>query len=221
MKRSFHDFFMKANKNHHPKSTDKSQPEARFQDENLSLQSFSRHFLVQCPQCQKMAEVKSEENGAAKLACRHCGLVKSNNPLRYRMQMKRNCPKCGELFQLDLVDNLEKKEEKVKVTCSNCRDVQVYEPKYMEYRVLSQSFGEGKDGYFGCELWLQTDFRGNVLWANNREHLDYLKRYIQARLRERNDRQGFTLVEKLPQFIKSAKNREALLKEIEKLEKKI
>ncbi len=211
---------MKANKNHRPESISKNEPEARFQDENLSLQTFSRHLLVQCPQCQKMAEVKSEENGAAKLACRHCGLVKLNNPVRYRMQLKRNCPKCGELFQLDLYD-LERKEEKVKVTCASCRDVQFYELKYTEYRVLSQSFGAGKDSYFGCELWLKTDFRGNLLWAFNAEHLAYLKKYIHAKLRERNDRQGFTLVEKLPQFIKSAKNREALLKEIEKLEKKI
>ncbi len=195
-------------------------PEDRFQDENLTLQTFSRQILVQCPQCQKMAEVKCGENGTAKLACRNCSLVKSNHPVRYQMHLKRNCPKCGELFQLDL-DNLEKKEEKIKVTCSNCRDVQVYEPIYMEYRVISQGFGAGKDNFFGCELWLQTDFRGNVFWANNAEHLAYLKKYIQAKIRERNNRKGFTLVEKLPTFIKSAKNREALLKEIIKLEKKI
>ncbi len=210
---------MKGNKSKPPDSKDKNLPEARFQDENLSLQTFSRHFLVHCPQCQKMAEVKSEENGTAKLACTHCGLVKTNNPVRYRMQLKRNCPKCGELFQLDL-NGLEKKEDKVKVACPRCQDIQAYEPKYTEYRILSQSFGEGKDSWFGCELWLQTNFRGNLLWANNAEHLAYLKKYIQARLRERNDRQGFTLVEKLPQFMKSAKNREALLKEIEKLESK-
>jgi len=136
------------------------------------------------------------------------------------MRVKRNCPECGKPIQLSLY-NLTKKEKKVKITCPACQVVQTFEPEYLEYRVLSQNFGEGKDQYFGCELWLQSDFKGNVLWANNFEHLDYMKRYIQARLRERNDRKGFTLVEKLPQFIKSAKNREALLKEIEKLERKI
>ena len=194
--------------------------EARFQDENLTLQSFSRQILVQCPKCYKMAEVKCGKNGTAKLACRNCSLVKSYQPVRYQMRLKRNCPKCGAFFQLDL-DNLEKKEEKITVTCANCQDVQVYEPKYMEYRVLSQGFGLGKDNFFGCELWLQTDFRGNLFWANNAEHLAYLKNYIQAKIRERNNRSGFTLVEKLPSFIKSAKNREALLAEIIKLEKKI
>jgi hypothetical protein len=76
------------------------------------------------------------------------------------------------------------------------------------------------DYWFGQELWLQAAFKNEVFWANNYEHLDYMKQYISSGLRERHNRTFFTLVEKLPGFIKSAKNRDRLLKLIEKLEKK-
>lgn len=76
------------------------------------------------------------------------------------------------------------------------------------------------DYWFGQELWLQAAFKNEVFWANNYEHLDYMKQYISSGLRERHNRAFFTLVEKLPGFIKSAKNRERLLKLIGKLETK-
>ena len=73
--------------------------------------------------------------------------------------------------------------------------------------------------YFNAELWLQGPFKEHVFWAYNHTHLNYLKRYIAATLRESTDRRHFTLVEKLPKFIQAAGNRQALLKIIEQLEK--
>ncbi|WP_367754446.1 hypothetical protein [Flavobacterium sp. WC2430] len=74
--------------------------------------------------------------------------------------------------------------------------------------------------YFDAELWLQMSFKETVFFAYNDEHLVYLKRYITATLREHKDRTHFTLLEKLPRFYHEAKNREALLKIINKLKKK-
>jgi hypothetical protein len=34
-------------------------------------------------------------------------------------------------------------------------------------------------------LWLKADFRGNVFWALNGDHLDFLERAIRSTLRER------------------------------------
>jgi len=71
--------------------------------------------------------------------------------------------------------------------------------------------------YFGAELWLKASFKNNVFWAYNLSHLEYLEKYISASLREHKDRAHFTLLEKLPKFYHEAKNREALLKIIERL----
>ena len=74
--------------------------------------------------------------------------------------------------------------------------------------------------YFQVELWLKTAFKNDVFWAYNDKHLDYLERYISASLRDHKDRTNFTLIEKLPKFYHEAKNREGLLKIIEKLKHK-
>jgi Zn ribbon nucleic-acid-binding protein len=74
--------------------------------------------------------------------------------------------------------------------------------------------------YFQAELWLQAPFKNEIFWAYNDKHLEYLERYIAATIREHKDRTGFTLLEKLPKFYHEAKNREALLKIISKLQRK-
>ncbi|MGK6351507.1 hypothetical protein [Parapedobacter sp. DT-150] len=74
--------------------------------------------------------------------------------------------------------------------------------------------------FFGAELWLQTAFKNEVLWAYNDRHLDYLQHYIGAGLREHKNRTHFTMLEKLPKFMQLAKHRAGLLKLIRKLKEK-
>jgi hypothetical protein len=92
----------------------------------------------------------------------------------------------------------------------------------------SAVIGADTDWYFGLPLWLQTPCCGETLWAYNTEHLDFLEQYVAATLRERTRRDGTPLREprtarngsiasRLPAWIKSAKNREAVLKGIGKL----
>jgi hypothetical protein len=75
-------------------------------------------------------------------------------------------------------------------------------------------------GFFGAELWLSSAFKNDVSWAYNPAHLKYLEEYISAKLCEQKDREHFTLLEKLPKFYHDAKNRETLLKIIERLRNK-
>ena len=74
--------------------------------------------------------------------------------------------------------------------------------------------------YFDAELWYTAPFKNEEFMAFNREHLDYLEAYISATLREHKDRTHFTLLEKLPRFYHEAKNRDALLKLVAKLQNK-
>lgn len=82
------------------------------------------------------------------------------------------------------------------------------------------------DGYFGFDLWLRTDCNGNSLWAFNAKHLKFLESYVSAKLRERNKDEEWgwsnsSLASRLPKWIKSAKNRDALLRAITELKAKV
>jgi predicted RNA-binding Zn-ribbon protein involved in translation (DUF1610 family) len=75
--------------------------------------------------------------------------------------------------------------------------------------------------YFNATLWLQLPFRSKeVFFAYNGDHLLYLEQYIAAEIRETKNRTHFTLIEKLPKFYHDAKNRNDLLKIIQKLKLK-
>lgn len=108
-------------------------------------------------------------------------------------------------------------EEKIaRILCTTCgynRSISI-ELGTKGYVILSAH------DYFNVPLWLSASFKDKTFDAYNGEHLNYLQEYIAAGLRETKDRKFFTMVEKLPKFITSAKNREALLKLIEKLRNK-
>ncbi|PNG23401.1 hypothetical protein C1J00_04140 [Streptomyces cahuitamycinicus] len=85
---------------------------------------------------------------------------------------------------------------------------------------LYRGRGEAKDPYFGLPLWLQTEMRHGWLWAYNPEHLELIRQFVQAPLRERAPFDGqvrMTLVARLPTWIKSAKNREEVLRAIDRI----
>lgn len=77
------------------------------------------------------------------------------------------------------------------------------------------------DPYFDLPLRVQSATRHGWLWAYNLEHLDLIRAYVQAPLRERapwyDTKQKMTLVARLPRWIKTAKHREEVLRAIERL----
>ncbi|MFJ1588092.1 hypothetical protein ACIOC1_32820 [Streptomyces sp. NPDC088197] len=77
------------------------------------------------------------------------------------------------------------------------------------------------DPYFGVPLWLQIETRHGWLWAYDLEHLDLLRRFVQASLRERapwyDTGKKMTLVARLPVWIKRAKNRDEILRGIARI----
>ena len=182
----------------------------RFKDQNWLLGHFSKKILVHCPNCREKAEIKKNGWGKpAELFCSHCGLYKKEDRTYYNLHLNIHCPDCGNAIDLQQ-KGVSVKRETIKVSCSNCDFVGDFKPKYIEYH----------SNYIDAELWLKKDFKGELFFAYNYEHLDYLKQYIQAKIRERKDGTYTTMVEKLPQFIKSAKNREDLLRIIHQLEEK-
>lgn len=125
------------------------------------------------------------------------------------------CPSCHKQA-LSSVDYANKKS---RLLCSSCGYNRV---KTTETRIfgIKGHLELAAHVYFRVELWLELPFKGEVIWAYNYAHLDYLESYISATLREHKDRSHFTLLEKLPKFYHDAKNRTALLKLINKMRKR-
>lgn len=122
------------------------------------------------------------------------------------------CPSCEK--KANAVVNFEDKI--ARLFCANCG----YNKETKTVLSAFASVEMAANKYFDAQLWLSTNFKNEIFWAYNYEHLDYLEQYISAFLREHNDRSQFTLLEKLPKFYHEAKNRVGLLKTISKLKNK-
>ena len=122
------------------------------------------------------------------------------------------CSKCSQLAYM--TPNWAKMEGECKcIACGGVYKLQ-FDPEY-------------KRRFSSLPLWLKSDFRGNIFWALNGEHLQLLERIIRSTLRERpvvcgrrlpiTTRMPFNL----PSWILSAKNRPDLLKVIARLKSTI
>ena len=70
-------------------------------------------------------------------------------------------------------------------------------------------------------LWLQTNCCGQVLWAFNQKHLEFLEKYVSQTLRKRPLNANGSLQSRLPKWILSAKNRDAVVRGIKRLKAKL
>lgn len=186
-------------------------------------QSYMTEFVVHCPKCKGEAFVTVEDSyfqNNGKLICKNCMHSETANQLlRYNLIVKRNCDNCGKLIEI-VIPNQKEKVDEIALSCPHCEITRTYQPRNEEY-IKGYSSPESKnDPIFNLPLWFQTDIRGNLFWAYNREHLNEIKTYIKSKLRERQTTTHMTMVERLPNFIKYAKNRKFLIKMIEKVERK-
>ena len=143
------------------------------------------------------------------------------------------CPKCENkaIVKTDeiLFRNID--ENKIKLICANCGYNKRLEeiPTGIQFNsnnenIISRYFiiGGTIDPYFHQTLWLTNKCGENVLWAYNYEHLAFLERHVEAKLRERNieNIENKSLGSRLPKWMTSKKNRELVLKTIKQLNDK-
>lgn len=81
--------------------------------------------------------------------------------------------------------------------------------------------GPGTDPYFGRPLQLRRETRHGLLWAYNLDHLDLIRRFAGASLRERapwyDTGRKMTLVARLPVWVKRAGNRDEVLRALDRM----
>ncbi len=153
------------------------------------LWDVAQEFLVRCPTCESTALVKPSTTDRLSVA-------------------RLTCTACG----------------LGKDWCPSKRSVVVYTTNKHAFAEGEVCIGAAVDWYFHLPLWLQTPCCGETLWAYNADHLAWLKAYVGADLRgstrnaARDCWANAALASRLPRWMKLAKNREAVLRGIEKLE---
>lgn len=138
------------------------------------------------------------------------------------------CPNCAKKA---IVKSEKVHDKNVKLVCTNCGFNRCPEKKDLGLSNTHASndlfknivvIGGGIDPYFYIPLWLSANVGENLFWAYNYEHLNFIKNFVSAKLRERNveNMSNKSVGSRLPKWITSHKNRDLILKTIEKLEKK-
>jgi hypothetical protein len=117
------------------------------------------------------------------------------------------CPRCSERAVVRRGDGTDRR-----LTCSHCALAR-------DCPATTSTWGEPVDPWFGEPLWLRADFREHTVWAFNPGHLKVLRDFVAADLRERTPTEGavLSMLEKLPDWMTSAKNRADVLAVLDRL----
>lgn len=197
----------------------------RFDQPAYPTAFFSDLIYVVCPQCRQVAKVETHFENESKtassakqsvLSCKHCGLVNTAGQKwfgEYQAFINIPCGYCGSSVVFSSKP-LKEISPNLQLTCATCKQEKAYQPQWFRYKN-----DHSKDPYFGLDIYLQIGVKNHTLWLYNLAHLQYLKDYLSATLREDNHRHKYAMITNLPQWVKSAKNRDLILKKLQNLEK--
>lgn len=169
-----------------------------FTDGGQTLEDFAEPIYVRCPVCQKCAHIRripSDEQEIVADISRRSDSWRSRGNIKAMLRFRRSfSPR--------------------KVSCLHCGYTRTWKGN-------ARGRSGPHDWYFGLPLWLQTPCCGDILWAFNEEHLRFLESYVTATQRTKFDAKGQrrngTMASRLPFWMKSAKNRDEVVKGILRL----
>lgn len=195
----------------------------RYTGKPKRIYDYMDRFVVHCPKCNGKAEVIAPhflDYKKAKLSCSSCHFSdKMIDRVRYVVSGKAKCTYCIEWLNLEM-EGKKKMPKYTNIKCSSCQKINKVSENWTE--VIEKYNEEGFiDPAFGLTLWFTDEVKSEVIWAYNEDHLLEIKSYVASTLRERStDKFKMTMVEKLPNFIKLAKNRDEVLKALVRMETK-
>lgn len=181
--------------------------------------AFTTGIQVKCPKCHGMDIVTADEKSAY-FKCINCGYQAEKERTVHRYDVHNQCKNCGRYYRVDIEDPAKQHFSALHVKCPYCGTMMSGEVhKTAEAFSYAAEINKGKEPWFGLELWFLTSFQGKPIWAINGEHLTYLIDYLSADLREKPmGRRKKTQSDHLPTFMKTAKNRERIVKLLEKMQ---
>lgn len=200
----------------------RQQKNSRYSGLPIRLYDLMKLFVVHCPKCNGVANITVPDLldfKNAQLNCSACYFSeKAKERIRFKTNSKAKCREC--LSPLDGVDNRKRISKVVNIRCKECKSENKISENWESYILKYHETGT-IDPAFGLPLFYQELVKGHILWAFNGSHLNEIKNYVASSLRERTtDKFKMTMVEKLPNFIKVAKNREEVLRALTKMEHK-
>ncbi|MEE4567468.1 hypothetical protein V2U94_07450 [Paenibacillus polymyxa] len=200
----------------------------RFKDEYGYKYDFAaviwrgEQVAVHCPRCQGQAFIsKSKEDCYYAVRCSHCYYT-FQQPESYKFYARGVCSHCERYFNIEIHDDRTVTHKNTNIHCPHCEtrnQVPVHRMQSREWH--TDVIKNGKDPIFQLQLYFLDYYRGKPVWALNRIHLNYLLSYISAELREKpTSGMMRTASHSIPKYIKDAKNRQAILKILQKLQHK-
>ncbi|MFC8972409.1 hypothetical protein ACFT39_10180 [[Kitasatospora] papulosa] len=134
------------------------------------------------------------------------------------------CPGCEKVAHVGIAPHRSGLHDQVlfaprRLVCRNCGVVREWSRGGV---VLHRDrHAPATDPYFDVRLWLQAETRHGWIWAYNLEHLDLIRRFVQAPLREaipwHDHGRKMTVVARLPAWMQQAKNRDEVLRAIARI----
>lgn len=219
----------------------------RFIDEGISgLSLLKPEIWVHCPKCQKLAkiiEIKERELETVRVFCTHCTYrktlqhihIQTYDYMSYYFNLNENmaewsgacevkinakCTICKEGKYKYLGQYARKSliPREIVVSCNFCLRENRFDDSTYTLRKISYS-KVGFDPYYAYRLFLNIAVRQGQICVYNPTHLEILKKFIQADLRERKfSNYNRSYFSRLPAWIKSTRNRKEILKAILRLE---
>jgi hypothetical protein len=206
----------------------------RYVDKGATLASFAVKVYIVCPNCSGPALVTSQSRHSlpfvpkdAKIVCLRCSFLRKQadgEPLGFiTFSAQGRCPKCMFDCPIQKVKhiNLDSRENiAVSVICPSCKRETRLPITSWEYELPPTAI----DPIFGYPLWLRLPCCEHTFWAYNERHLAKLHQYVAADLRERIDDKHimqWSIFARLPKWVTAAKNRDAVLKCISRLEERL
>lgn len=188
----------------------------RSHDDGLYLSGVSDRYAVMCPSCGARAVVYSGEPRLVCDRCGHCRIGQGGGwQGKARAEVRKTCGRCRHVISKSF-ERVPPRPRRVDVTCPSCGSV--YDLTLHWWPIESGS--GARDPHFGCELWYTTSCTGELLWAINDRHLEFLETYLSASLRSRQPNINRSLASRLPAWMTSTKNRAEVLKCIARLKAK-
>lgn len=184
--------------------------------------ALSSGLNVKCPRCHGFGIVKANQNTAF-FTCTNCGYTKEKDRTFYRCDVHNQCKLCGRYYRIDIHDTDKQHQPSLHVACPFCGTIMSGKVhKTAEAFYYPGEIRNGCEPFWGLELWFLSAFHNKPVWALNREHLAYLIDYLSARLREEPVKYQpmQTQSDLLPAFMKTAKNRERIVKLLKNMQSK-
>lgn len=166
----------------------------------------SSHFVFTCSKCNRHLNSTSSQYNLEFNA-------------NYKITFHEACHFCGgnRLSVDQKILNIKSPQAFIEAKCTVCHKISklVVHPKNIDIAKANRL----EHTVFGLKLCLVANTRSGNIYLHNLEHLQELKSYIQADLRERTQNTGnSSYYSRLPAWIKSARNRKEILKALLRLE---